>query len=84
VRQRLHRLNQVARQVGPELCVPTRNYGGKCSRETYLDAKIAETEQLLKRAKNKLAPVYEARLAALRKMKEQRDTERRHATLVPG
>ena len=81
VRQHLHRLNKVAREVCPELCTPARNYGGKHSRETYLDAKIAEAEKSLERAKGKRARMYEARLAELRKMKEQRDTERRHATL---
>jgi hypothetical protein len=81
VRQHLFRLNQVARVICPELCAPARDFGGVHSRETYIDAKIAETEQRLKRAKGKRVPVYEARLATLRKMKEQRDTERRHATL---
>ena len=81
VRQHLHRLNQVARQVCPELCAPTRDYGGKYSRETYLDSKIAKAERLLEQAKGKRVPVYAARLAELRKMKEQRDGERNRATV---
>jgi len=59
----LHRLNKVAHELFPDLCAPTRDYGGKYSRETYLDAKISEAEQLLKRAKTKRVPVYEARLS---------------------
>ena len=72
VRQHLFRLNQVARVICPELCAPARDFGGIRSRETYLDAKIAETEQRLKRAKGKRVPVYEDKLATLRKLKEQR------------
>jgi hypothetical protein len=86
VRQHLFRLNQVARVVCPELCVPARDFGGIHSRESYLDSKIAEVEQKLERASKRpklsaRAPVYKTRLAELRKMKEQRESERRHATL---
>lgn len=86
VRQHLHRLNKVAREVCPELCTPMRSYGGKYSRETYLDGKIAETERKFERASRrpKLSArglVYETRLATLRKMKADREESRRQATL---
>jgi len=86
VRQHLFRLNQVARVICPELCAPARDFGGIHSRETYIDAKIAETERKLERASRrpKLSArglVYETRLATLRKMKADREELRRQATL---
>jgi hypothetical protein len=76
-------LNQVARVVCAELCVPARDFGGIRSRETYLDAKIAAVEQKLERTRNqpKLRRRYEATLATLRKMKAERQAQRRHATV---
>lgn len=83
VRQHLFRLNQVARVVCPELCAPARDFGGIRSRGTHLDAKIAAVEQKLERVRNqpKLRARYEATLATLRKMKVERQAERRHATV---
>jgi hypothetical protein len=83
VRQHLFRLNQVARVVCPELCAPARDFGGIHSRETHLDSKIAAVEQKLERARNqpKLRARYEATLATLRKMKVERQAERRQATV---
>jgi hypothetical protein len=86
VRQHLFRLNQVARVICPEMCAPARDFGGIHSRTTYIDAKIAEAEKKIERASRskkycRLVPVYQSKLAELRKMKEQRDTERQHATL---
>jgi len=86
VRQNLRRLNQVARAVCPDLCVPSRVYDGPLSRQEYLDRKISEVEQQVERAaKSKRyrsrVPVYEARLTELRKMKEARDAEQKTATI---
>jgi hypothetical protein len=83
VRQHLFRLNQVARVVCPELCAPARDFGGIHSRETHLDSKIVAVEQKLERARNqpKLRARYEATLATLRKMKGERQAERRQATV---
>jgi hypothetical protein len=86
VRQHLFRLNQVARVVCPELCAPARNFGGIRSRETYIDAKITAVEKKIGRASKHprwrtRVPLYEAQLATLRKMKEQRDGERNRATV---
>jgi hypothetical protein len=86
VRQHLFRLNQVAKIVCPELCATSRNFGGVYSRETYLDAKIAEAERKAERASKskkccRLVPVYQGKLAELRKMKAAREAERREATV---
>ena len=86
VRQHLFRLNQVARVICPELCAPARDFGGIHSRERYLDAKIAEAERKVERASRSkkycgLVPVYESKLAELRKMKADREAARQHATL---
>jgi hypothetical protein len=86
VRQHLHRLNKVALELFPHLCVPARQYGGPCTRETFLDTKIAEAERRVERASRSkkycgLVPVYKNKLAELRKMKADREAERQHATL---
>jgi len=86
VRQHLHRLNKVALELFPHLRVPAREYGGPCTREAFLDTKIAKAERRAERAsKSKkycgLVPVYQSKLAELRKMKADREVERQHATL---
>ena len=86
VRQHLHRLNKVALELFPHLCVPARQYGGPCTRETFLDTKIAEAERRVERASRskkycRLVPVYKSKLAELRKMKDDREAAWQHATL---
>ena len=80
VRQCLHRLNESARAVVPELCQPKRLYGGGYSREDYLDAVEKNILRMLARSKSHKTSL-EARLASIRKMKAEREKLRQEATV---
>jgi hypothetical protein len=73
VRQQLRRLNIVARELCPELCISARFHGGGLRRADYLDQKILDLEQKVKRAKrrNRARQIlrYEDQLERFRKMK---------------
>jgi hypothetical protein len=86
VRQQLFRLNAVARECVPELCLPPRQHGGGLSRRRFLDVKIARLEKLIRRygrtRRNKWRiPRYQIQLEALREMKTAQDAERAKASV---
>lgn len=87
VRQQIHRLALVARQLFPELCPACRDFGGPHSRSAYLPMRIAEAEAALQRARTgkrrdaQRAARLERELAALEELQRKRESEIDAATV---